>query len=90
MAVVLCSDIEISSDTFHRAARGYGVSRLGFFLIVSLVFLIVLMIKNYVCITDMIGTPFDNLKCRMGIFKLFKSGLYFFLNLSARQFYCEA
>ena len=26
VAVVLCSDIEISSDTFHRAARGYGVS----------------------------------------------------------------
>jgi len=25
VAVVLCSDIEISSDTFHRAARGYGV-----------------------------------------------------------------
>ena len=26
MAVVLCSDIEITPDTFHRAARGYGVS----------------------------------------------------------------
>ena len=76
MAVVLCSDIEISSDTFHRAARGYGVSFFFWlFLIVSAVFLIILMIKNYVCITDMIGTPFDNLKCRMGIFKLFKSVL---------------
>ena len=31
VAVVLCSDIEISSDTFHRAARGYGVSLFGFF-----------------------------------------------------------
>ena len=27
MAVVLCSDIEITPDTFHRAARGYGVSK---------------------------------------------------------------
>ena len=26
VAVVLCSDIEITSDTFHRAAKGYGVS----------------------------------------------------------------
>ena len=26
VAVVLCSDIEITPDTFHRAARGYGVS----------------------------------------------------------------
>ena len=31
VAVVLCSDIEISSDTFHRAARGYGVSYSLFF-----------------------------------------------------------
>ena len=27
VAVVLCSDIEITPDTFHRAARGYGVSQ---------------------------------------------------------------
>jgi len=26
VAVVLCSDIEITPDIFHRAARGYGVS----------------------------------------------------------------
>jgi hypothetical protein len=25
--VVLCSDIEITPDIFHRAARGYGVSQ---------------------------------------------------------------
>ena len=32
VAVVLCSDIEITPDTFHRAARGYGVSfRLNFY-----------------------------------------------------------
>ena len=27
VAVVLCSDIEITPDIFHRAARGYGVSQ---------------------------------------------------------------
>lgn len=26
MAHILCSDIEITPDTFHRATRGYGVS----------------------------------------------------------------
>ena len=26
VAVVLCSDIDITPDIFHRAARGYGVS----------------------------------------------------------------
>ena len=57
MAVVLCSDIEISSDTFHRAARGYGVSLLGFFNSFG-GFLIILMVKDFVCTyqTDMIET----------------------------------
>lgn len=28
VAVVLCSDIEISPNTFHKAARGHGVSNI--------------------------------------------------------------
>ena len=55
VAVVLCSDIEISSDTFHRAARGYGVSLFTFFPRASAVCLLIMFVLISIVIDEDFG-----------------------------------